>query len=432
MDPDPFIIGFILAAVSSFVLNLSKSQFALIEKQWDDDKEADPIVAQIHLLWQGNLIPEIIGFGRLTFNTLAILFAISTWPRFFALHHFTLMTPIYWALFLSVFFLLTFILPNIIAHLKPNSLATYTYKAFMPYFVTLWIPAWFFNRSYWYILEKFNYQSVFDFLSEEEKKELNVDAESPEENLLEEEGREMIRNIFEFADRQVFEVMTPRIEIVALNLESSIDEVISLLNQEKPTRIPVYQNSLDHVVGVLYSKDFLEWITQHSREDEFKLSSIIRPAFFVSKTKEIDDLMKEFRLTRNHMAIVLDDFGGTAGLVTLEDIIEEIVGEIYDEEDFEEKIIEEVKEGTYLVDPIISLNDLEKEINIEIPNIDDHEVETLNGLIQSILQDMPRRGARVTIDPLDIKILKVDNRKIKRVLLTIINDLSDQGSIGHS
>lgn len=302
----------------------------------------------------------------------------------------------------------------------------------MPYFVILWLPAWFFNRSYWYILEKFNYQSVFDFLSEEEKKELNVDAESPEENLLEEEGREMIRNIFEFADRQVFEVMTPRIEIVALNLESSIDEVITLLNQEKPTRIPVFQNSLDHVVGVLYSKDFLEWITQHSRKDELKLSSIIRPAFFVSKTKEIDDLMKEFRLTRNHMAIVLDEFGGTAGLVTLEDIIEEIVGEIYDEEDFEEKIIEKVKEGTYLVDPIISLNDLEKEINIEIPNIDDHEVETLNGLIQSILQDMPRRGARVTIDPLDIKILKVDNRKVKRVLLTIINDLSDQGSIGHS
>lgn len=436
MDPDPFIdpliLGFSLSCLASLILTLSKGQFNLLDQQRDEDREASPAEEKIYQIWETPHILDIIAFGRLVFNALAVIFIVGAFPRQFALTEFNWLTPLYWMGFLAIYFVLTFVFPNIIAHLKPNSLAGFVYRVFYPIYLLLWFPAWCYNRFYWAVLTKFNYQAQYNFLSEEEKKELDVDVPTQEESLLEEDEREMIRNIFEFADRPVQEVMTPRVEIIALDVHSNLQTVTTLLNREKPTRIPVFEGSIDQVTGVLYTKDFLEWITSHSPETPFQLKDITRPAFFVSKSKEIDDLMKEFRLTRNHMAIVLDEFGGVAGLVTLEDILEEIVGEIYDEEDFEEKIIEKVKDGTYLVDPIISINDLEKELGIEIPGLEEHDVETLNGLVQSTIQDIPRRGARVWIDPMDIKVLKVDNRKIKRILITVPNQQIESQVIGHS
>lgn len=429
-----YLVGILLSLIGSFTLTLTKAQFSLLSKQWEDEKEFTPIELKIRQLWRSSHLLEVIALGRLSFTTLTVLFTLLTWPQWFNPINFEWYKAINWILLLPIIFVITFISPNVIAHLKPNSTARSTYFAFYPLYLIFYVPSWLSHKFYWGLLDKFNYQPRFNFLSEDEKKELDLDLERDDENKLEDEEREMIRNIFEFADRSVQEVMTPRVEIISAEVKADLAEVTQLLNHEKPTRIPVYEGSIDQVVGVLYSKDFLEWITQNNNKASFDLQSIIRPAFFVSKSKEIDDLMREFRLTRNHMAIVVDEFGGTAGLVTLEDILEEIVGEIYDEEDFEEKIIEKVKKGSYLVDPIISLNDLERELDIEIPGLGSHDVETLNGLIQSTLQEIPRRGTRIWIEPMDIKVLKVNNRKIKRILISLpaMIEPQDETFMGHA
>ncbi len=425
MNPDPHFIAIFIFTAIGFILTLAKSQFSLIAKQHEENSELRPIETKIIAIWELGHFFDIIAFARLSVHIGVTLSLIKIWPQLFADSTGLIHLALYWSILSIGFFLVSFLTPNILGHLKPNSLSVFTYYSFFPIYIAFWLPGFVTHKIYWAILNSYNYKEQFSFLNEQEQKELEGDVKSNEESLLEDNEREMIRNIFEFADRLVQEVMTPRVEIIALNVNAPLAQVIRVLNQEKPTRIPVYDTSVDNIIGVLYSKDFLEWITQNSKSSRFNLKSLIRPVFFVTKSKEIDDLMSEFRLTKNHMAIVLDEFGGTAGLITLEDILEEIVGEIYDEEDVDEKIIEKVKEGTYLVDPIISINDLEKELDIEIPQKEAHDVETLNGLLQSTLQEMPRRGLRVWIEPMDIRVLKVNQRKVTKLLVTITSQTHD-------
>ncbi len=245
-------------------------------------------------------------------------------------------------------------------------------------------------------------------ITEEEIKTL-VDA-GEEEGVIEEDEKEMIYSIFQFGDTRAREIMVPRIDMVALDVDTPTDEVIDLIVRAGHSRIPVYEETVDHIVGMLYAKDLLACLGKG--EGEVQWRKILRPAYFVPETKKVDDLLREMQQRRTHIAVVVDEYGGTAGLVTVEDILEEIVGEIQDEYDAEEPIFEQVAEGEYVLDARMDLDDVNHMLGTELPT---DSADTLGGLIYSILGHIPSSGEQLRIDELSIEVLSVTGRRIRKV-----------------
>lgn len=243
---------------------------------------------------------------------------------------------------------------------------------------------------------------------------LNV---TDEESVIEEEEKEMIASIFEFSDKLVREVMVPRIDVVAVSLETSLSEAVDIILKAGHSRIPVYQDSIDNIVGVLYAKDLLRYLRE-GRTD-VPLGKILRPAYFIPESKKVDELLQELQRRKVHVAIVVDEYGGTAGLVTIEDLLEEIVGEIQDEYDAEEPTYRGINEHEYLFDARIPLDEVNKLLGIELPN---EGGDTLGGFIYSQLGKVPAVGDRVEFENVTMQVLSVIGRRIKQVRATIQTD----------
>lgn len=245
-------------------------------------------------------------------------------------------------------------------------------------------------------------------ISEEEIKTL-VDA-GEEEGVIEEEEKEMIYSIFAFGDTLAREVMVPRIDIVAVEADATLQQALDVVIEAGHSRIPVYEGSIDHVIGLLYAKDLLA----HLRDGhvDLPLREVLRPAYFVPETKKVDDLLREMQQLRIHMAIVVDEYGGTAGLVTVEDILEEIVGEIQDEYDVEEPVFVQVGEGEYILDARMDLDDVNQLLGTKLST---ESGETLGGLIYTALGRVPAPGDSLQVDDLQIEVLTVKGRRIGKV-----------------
>ena len=247
-------------------------------------------------------------------------------------------------------------------------------------------------------------------ITEEEIKTL-VDA-GEEEGVIEQDEREMIYSIFEFGETLAREVMVPRIDMVALNVSTPLDKALMAVIEAGHSRIPVYEETVDHIVGLLYAKDLLAHMGQG--ENEPPLRAVLRPAYFVPETKKVDDLLREMQQRRVHLTVVVDEYGGTAGLVTVEDILEEIVGEIQDEYDAEEPIFEQISENEYILDARMDLDDVNNLLQTDLPT----EVgDTLGGLIYSSLGKVPASGERLRMNGLLIEVLTVTGRRIRKVRL---------------
>lgn len=236
-----------------------------------------------------------------------------------------------------------------------------------------------------------------------------VDA-GEEEGVIEEEEKEMIYSIFEFGDTLAREVMVPRIDVVALDVNSSLDDALDVVIQAGHSRIPVYEGTVDRILGVLYAKDFLVYMREG--EHELSLRDMLRPAYFVPETKKVDDLLREMQQRRVHMAIVVDEYGGIAGLATVEDILEEIVGEIQDEYDVEEPVFEAIGDGEYVLDGRMDLDDANSLLGTELPK---ELGDTLGGFIYSSLGKVPSPGEKFRFDGLLIEVLTVTERRIRKV-----------------
>jgi len=245
---------------------------------------------------------------------------------------------------------------------------------------------------------------------------IKVDGENA---TLDEDEREMIHSIFAFHDTAVREIMIPRIDMVALDCDSDLAGTMSLLLTSGHSRVPVYEGSVDKVVGILYSKDLLKLFGDEGfASGAFNLKSLVRPAYYIPESKKIDDVLDEFRGKRIHMAVVIDEYGGTAGLVTLEDVIEEIVGEIEDEFDSEEKLLTWVDESTVRLDPKINLEDLEEVLGVTFGEADGIETsETLGGLIYEAAGNVPQKGDQVQVANFVVQVEDVADQRILRVLL---------------
>jgi CBS domain containing-hemolysin-like protein len=245
------------------------------------------------------------------------------------------------------------------------------------------------------------------------EQEIKTMAEvASEEGEIEEEEQELIHSIFEFGDAIVREVMTARPDIVAIEDGKPLSDVMDLVFQHGYSRIPVYHEDLDQIVGIVYAKDVLKAIRQNG--EDTKVAELVRPARFVPESKKCAELLREMQRKKFHIAIVTDEYGSISGLVTLEDLLEELVGEITDEYDRDEPVMVPVGEGTYRVDGRIPIDELNEQLDVELPQ---DEWDTVGGLMMHLLGAIPSEGQEVSYDNVRFKAERVQGRRIARVLV---------------
>lgn len=252
---------------------------------------------------------------------------------------------------------------------------------------------------------------------------------SHEEGVIETDEREMINNVFDFGESQAKDVMIPRIDMTCIPVESTFDEIVEVFRQDKYTRLPVYENNVDNVIGIINVKDLLLC----EDKNNFSVTSILRKPFYTYEFKKISELMDELKKTSNNFTIVIDEYGSTVGLITLEDLLEEIVGEIRDEydEDEEDDIIQ-INDNEYIISGITRLNDLEEIVDLPKSEEDD-DFDSVGGYIVSQLGRLPQDGDEVIIDKLKFVVEECDKYRIIKVHLYItVDEEADSGAAGNT
>ena len=253
--------------------------------------------------------------------------------------------------------------------------------------------------------------SLFGFGTKKNKKENSVESQEQKttEELLEEEKEDMIQGVEELSTTSVKEVMIPRIDVDFINIETDRAELLEKISDSGHSRFPVYKDSIDNVIGVLYVKDLIRCF---SKEEPFELEKIIRKAYFVPETKRIDSLLREFKRRHIHIAMAVDEYGGLSGIVCMEDIIEEIVGDIQDEFDKEQEDILTVNENVWLCDARVNLDDLNESIEADFPNED---FDSLGGFVFDLFGKVPVKYEKATWKNYDFIVQDIEGHRINVV-----------------
>ena len=304
------------------------------------------------------------------------------------------------------------IAPKTIAIRYPTKIALYLslplkifYNIFKPFI-------WLLNISANLILRIFGIATIpnTELAHSEEEIKLLIE-EGRKSGIIDSTEHQLIEKIFDFNDKTANDIMIPRNNIVALDIDESRDKIVQTVIEEGYSRIPVYRETIDNIIGIIYSKDL---ISASEHRDIIVLQDILRPAYFIPETKHIGELLKDFQKKRLHMGLVVNEHGGVEGLITLEDIIEEIVGEIEDEYDVDVRNIEKDKLGIYLVNPIISIEEFNKKFNVDIP-VDNDEYQTLSGFLQKVTGHIPEIYERVDYKGTVFTIMKKMGNKLLQV-----------------
>ena len=246
-----------------------------------------------------------------------------------------------------------------------------------------------------------------------------------ESGALKEEGKKMIDSIFAFDDKLAFEIMTPRTDVFAIDIDSPSDEYVDKLMEMRYSRIPVYEEDIDNILGILNIKDYLIQAREHGFEN-VDLKEILRQPFFVPDTKNIDSLFLELQRTKQHIAILIDEYGGFSGIVTMEDIIEEIVGDIDDEYDEEEPNIEKINDNTFYLDGFMDIDDVNEETGA---NLSSENNETVGGIIMEELGEIPDDGSGPFVVEYENYIFTVESikdRRVERIKMEILPPLENK------
>ena len=247
--------------------------------------------------------------------------------------------------------------------------------------------------------------------------------QSADSGEIEEEDYEIIKNAFDFTDHSAKQIMVPRQNILSIDIEDPIEDIINVIVDSGYSRIPVYEGSIDNIIGVLYTKEIIrEYIKRNGNLTNTDLRDLMREAFFVVGSKKISDLLKNFQQKKQHLAIVIDEFGGTEGIISLEDILEELVGEIQDEEDEEEKIVEEISENTFWVQATQSLEEINEYLPEKLPLSEEGDYNSLAGFILYQLGDIPEENQEFEMFDYHFKILRMQNKSVELVELIYQKD----------
>ena len=237
-----------------------------------------------------------------------------------------------------------------------------------------------------------------------------------EKGTLEEEEQELIKSIVSFRQKVAGEIMTPRVDINAISNKFTLDEIVEMINETGHSRFPLYLDDLDNIIGILYAKDILPFLKTDKSNEIVQLSKMVRKAMFVPKEKKVDDLLREFQKRKMHIAIVVDEFGGTSGLITMEDIIEEVVGEIWDEYDREEDSIKEVSDDKFMVLGKTPINEINDVIGVEVIN-EESDFETVGGFVFKTAGFIPKEGYNFKTENYKFTVKEVLRKRIKKVLI---------------
>ncbi|GMA81066.1 cobalt transporter [Shewanella glacialipiscicola] len=244
-------------------------------------------------------------------------------------------------------------------------------------------------------------------------------------DLITQDTREMIKGVLDVSDMRVRDIMIPRAQIVALQIDNSVEELLATVIGSGHSRFPVVNEDKDHIEGILLAKDLIPYGFSNS-DEPFSLSRVIRPAVVVPESKRVDVLLKEFRSQRYHMAIVVDEYGGVSGLVTIEDILEEIVGEIEDEFDHdstEETEIRKVSNSVYMVKALTPIEDFNEEFNTEFS---DEEFDTVGGLVSHAFGHLPERNESIIIEGIEFKVINADTRRLIQLRVKLPDSNTNQ------
>ncbi len=415
METDPLlkiVLFFVLILFSAFFSGSEAAFFSLSKERLKENLTKRSIrVTSIlkkpkHLLGTilvGNTIVTVAAVSVIVLLTLDLC-------EYFQL---TRKTAILTEVVIVSFVLLLFseLIPKIIAVKNPNKFAE-----------TVSLPMSFFNLILFPVNRLFSrFPTLFsgiiatrvkkNFLSKEEFKTLIEFSE--ERGTLEEDEKEMIRSIFEFSKTTVREIMVPRIDMVCVEKGTPLEKLIGLIHQKGHTRIPLYDEKVDNILGIIHAKGLLPFI--NNKKGKADLVSLARPALFVPESKRLDELLNEIQAEKQHMAIVVDGYGGTAGLITLEDIIEEIVGEIQDEYDKEKPLVKKIDETHYLIDAKIDTDELNEELDLDLPQ--NKSYESLGGLIFELIGSVPEVKQEIEYGSYRFIIEKIDKNRIVQVLL---------------
>jgi len=258
-----------------------------------------------------------------------------------------------------------------------------------------------------------------DTISEYTRKDIeNLMEAGGEDGALEEDEKNMINSIFEFSEKTAKEIMVPRVDMMTIPADITTKELFAFINENNFSRIPVYKNNIDNVIGILYIKDLLHHIK--SMEDSLNITKILRDVTFIPESKDLADLLKMFQKEKTHIAIVVDEYGGTSGMITLEDIIEEIVGEIQDEFDEEERLYRKISENSFEFDAKIPIDDLNEILEINLPENEDYE--SLGGYLYDLFGEVPEMGDKKTFNGFMFTILSVQKQRIGWVKIDRIDN----------
>ncbi len=259
---------------------------------------------------------------------------------------------------------------------------------------------------------------MFPFFKKKKSNDIEEMIEEKRESLHEEE-KDMIKGIVGLGETTVKTIMVPRTDVVAVSIDQSFDDIVKTVIKSGHSRIPVYKDTIDNVIGFLYAKDLLPYLVE--KPEKVDIKKLLRPVLFVPEGKKIDELLREFREKKVHIAVVVDEYGGMAGIVFLENIIEEIVGEIQDEYDNEEEEIKKVGEAEYVCDARMQITDLNEFLDVDIPL---NGSDTIGGFVFNLFGKIPKQGDSISYDGLEFKIEKMDGHKIKKIRIKMNKNAS--------
>lgn len=302
------------------------------------------------------------------------------------------------------------ILPKVVAVRNPEAFARSTGGLLKILFYLFYPLARVLTKFTRLLQDSVGFSADMAHLSPEELKTLVEVGE--EHGALEKDEREMIHSIFEFGETTVKEIMVPRTDMVCVEADSTLSQVLEVVKGKGLSRIPVYEKRIDNIIGILFVKDLLPLLGRRRRE-RIDLKKLAHPAYFVPEQKMIDDLLRYFQKERTHMAMVVDEYGGIVGLVTLEDVIEEIVGDIQDEHDREPPLYQQIDPDTYIVDGRMSLEEINEELKLDLPT--EEGVETISGLILSLLGALPKEKETARYGHYHFVVEKVAKNRILKV-----------------
>ncbi len=421
MDPTSFIyiLVFLVLFILSAFFSASETAFfslpkSILEKFSNSKKSAERQVAVLMKQPRRLLIAIIIGNTIANVSIASIAAILTTrWSRAYGLNE-LLILLLNVLVVTGVILFFSEIIPKVTA-IKNARRMTVVFVYPLMFFYYLFQPLSAIFDGMAHLLSKPMGIAKDKFSLTEAELRTLVDV-GEERGALMKDEKEMIHSIFEMSETIAREIMVPRTDMVCIEKEASLHQVLTLVKENLHSRIPVYDQTVDNILGILYLKDLLPFIRRRKQEN-FDLTKLVHAAYYVPEQKKINELLREFQRERIHMAIVVDEYGGTSGLVTLEDVIEEIVGEIQDEYDKEAPMFVKVNSNSFMVDASMQIDEINEELGLELPT--EEGVDTLAGFLLGQFGSVPKSKERLTYNGYEFIIEKASKKRIEKVKIIL-------------